>query len=290
MAQTDESDNADNPTPADATAASTEDIAVLEEETEALELETLAESAAASSGDLEQDDLASAEIRAALPYSTELLSLFMRLIERSGVQVKRFLDLGCGDAVMSGLILKSYPDSGGVLIDVDEPSLERAWGRLGASADKLAFVAQDIADSEWVESVRNIAPFDLIVSGYVINQQPDDHKLDIYTDIYGLLGPGGLFLNLDYVSNSAPFARLVFDDLYVDSISKLRSTTGGDGSRDGAEKAYREWPDRPLLNPSQTDLQCDWLREIGFVGVDCYFRALGIALFGGVKPRKPAAS
>jgi SAM-dependent methyltransferase len=237
---------------------------------------------------VEQDDLVSAEIREALPYGEELMTLFMRLIERSGVQVRRFLDLGCGDATMSSLILKAYPDSSGVLIDVDEPSLERAWGRLGASADKLAFVAQDIREDEWVESVRNIAPFDLIVTGYVINQQRDDHKVSIYGDIYDLLGPGGLFLNLDFVSNSAPFARLVFDDLYIESIMKLRAQNGGDASREAAEKAYKDWPDRPLLNPSQTDLQCDWLREIGFVGVDCYFRALGVALLGGVKPRKPA--
>ncbi len=241
-------------------------------------------------GDLENDDLASAEIRESVPYSRELLDLFMRLIERSGVQVRRFLDIGCGDAVMSSLILKAFPDAGGVLIDVDEPSLERAWGRLGASADRIAFVAQDIGDAEWIESVRNIAPFDLIVSGYVINQQPDEHKLNIYTDIFELLGPGGLFLNLDFVSNSAPFARLVFDDLYVECISRHRTAVGGDASPEAAEKAYREWPDRPLLNPSQTDLQCDWLREIGFVGVDCFFRALGIGLFGGVRHRRPATA
>ncbi len=247
-----------------------------------------AEPAESTPKDAEQDDLASAEIREALPYAEAMMALLMQLIERSGVQVRRFLDLGCGDATMSSLILKAYPDSSGVLIDVDEPSLERAWGRLGASADKLAFVAQDIGDDEWVESVRNIAPFDLIVTGYVINQQRDDHKVNIYGDIYDLLGPGGLFLNLDFVSNSAPFARLVFDDLYVESIMKLRAKSGADASREAAEKAYKDWPDRPLLNPSQTDLQCDWLREIGFVGVDCYFRALGVALFGGVKPRKPA--
>ncbi len=236
---------------------------------------------------LEHDDLASAEIREALPYSETMMALLMQLIERSGVQIRRFLDLGCGDATISSRILKSYPEASGVLIDADEPSLERAWGRLGASADKIAFVAQDISDDDWVESVRNIAPFDLVFSSYIINQQRDDHKIDVYADIYDLLGPGGLFLNLDFVSNSAPFARLVFDQLYVDSLMKLRAKNGQDASREAADKAYNDWPDRPLLNPSQTDLQCDWLREIGFVGVDCYFRVLGVALFGGVKPRKP---
>ncbi len=240
-------------------------------------------------GSLVHDDLASAEIREALPFSADLMDLLIRLIQRSGVEIRRFLDLGCGDAVMSAAVLKHYPAAGGVLLDTDEPSLERAWGRLGASADKLAFVAQDVSEPDWAEAVRTIAPFDLVISGYVINQQRDEHKLDVYTDIFDLLGPGGLFLNLDYVSTSAPFARLVFDDLYLDSLMRLRSAQGREAGREAAEQAYRDWPDRPMLNPSQTDLQCEWLREIGFVGVDCFFRAIGVALIGGVKPKKPAA-
>ena len=32
------------------------------------------------------------------------------------------------------------------------------------------------------------------------------------------------------------------------------------------------------------DLQCRWLEEIGFVDVDCFFKLLETALFGGRKP------
>jgi hypothetical protein len=30
--------------------------------------------------------------------------------------------------------------------------------------------------------------------------------------------------------------------------------------------------------------QCRWLKEIGFVEVDCWFKVLELALFGGRKP------
>ncbi|SPE57295.1 hypothetical protein SBV1_270094 [Verrucomicrobia bacterium] len=29
--------------------------------------------------------------------------------------------------------------------------------------------------------------------------------------------------------------------------------------------------------------QCQWLREIGFENVDCYFKVFELALFGGTK-------
>lgn len=32
--------------------------------------------------------------------------------------------------------------------------------------------------------------------------------------------------------------------------------------------------------------QCDWLREIGYEGVDCYFKIFEPAVFGGRKPER----
>ncbi len=30
--------------------------------------------------------------------------------------------------------------------------------------------------------------------------------------------------------------------------------------------------------------QCDWLREIGFIHVDCYLKYFELAVFAGIKP------
>ena len=32
------------------------------------------------------------------------------------------------------------------------------------------------------------------------------------------------------------------------------------------------------------EVQCDWLREIGFENVDCYLKVLELAVFGGQRP------
>ena len=34
---------------------------------------------------------------------------------------------------------------------------------------------------------------------------------------------------------------------------------------------------------TSVETQCQWLREIGFQDVDCYFKILEIAIFGGLK-------
>lgn len=35
------------------------------------------------------------------------------------------------------------------------------------------------------------------------------------------------------------------------------------------------------------DDQCQWLREIGYVDVDCFFKAFELAIFGGCKRDPP---
>lgn len=228
-----------------------------------------------------------AELREGVPYGPQILELIARLVSNCGIDVRRFMEMGCGDAVLADIVLKAFPSCSGVLLDVDEPSLSTAWEKLGESNKRMAFVSQDVAAVDWAESVTSIAPFDLIVSAFVLDQQADEHKVDVYADIFELLGPGGVFLNLDYVSIAAPFARGVHDTLVIESLAALRKQKGT-GDPAAAQADYANRPDKPFLFPSQTDVQCEWLREIGFVGVDCFFRELGVALFGGAKPLRPS--
>ena len=34
------------------------------------------------------------------------------------------------------------------------------------------------------------------------------------------------------------------------------------------------------------ELQCEWLRRIGFEDVDCYFKIFELAVFGGRRPQQ----
>jgi tRNA (cmo5U34)-methyltransferase len=59
----------------------------------------------------------------------------------------------------------------------------------------------------------------------------------------------------------------------------------------GVEKTRQEvseyWYNREDIEVNKlapVEEQCNWLRQIGFSDVDCYFRILEIALFGGRKP------
>jgi hypothetical protein len=43
-------------------------------------------------------------------------------------------------------------------------------------------------------------------------------------------------------------------------------------------------PDKAANILAPVEAQCDWLREIGYEDVDCYFKVLELAVFGGRRP------
>ncbi|NET16999.1 MAG: class I SAM-dependent methyltransferase, partial [Okeania sp. SIO1H6] len=49
---------------------------------------------------------------------------------------------------------------------------------------------------------------------------------------------------------------------------------------------YYNRPDKEANILAPVETQCNWLREIGFIHVDCFMKLFEIALFGGIKPER----
>jgi len=49
-------------------------------------------------------------------------------------------------------------------------------------------------------------------------------------------------------------------------------------------RTYIERPDKEGNILAPVELQCRWLRDLGFADVDCFFRLFELALFGGRRP------
>jgi SAM-dependent methyltransferase len=65
-------------------------------------------------------------VRGAIPLAQEQIDIMLRLITACGGPIRSFLDLGCGDGVLSAAILQRYPQAEGVLVDFSAPMLDAA--------------------------------------------------------------------------------------------------------------------------------------------------------------------
>lgn len=217
-------------------------------------------------------------IRAALPLAATQLDLMARITREFCAEVKTFLDLGCGDGIIGRYIHDHYPEATGIYVDYSETMIAELRKKVKYNSQILT---EDYSQDQWMTLVEKKKPFDLVVSGYSIHHLSHESKGILYQRIYGLLKPGGLFLNLDHVASPTPQIEKLFDDLFIDSLAEFQK---GAKPREAIREEYLNRRDKILNILAPVEEQCLWLKKIGFEQVDCFFKIYELALFGGIKP------
>jgi tRNA (cmo5U34)-methyltransferase len=190
-----------------------------------------------------------------LPHRTEGENVLLDQIPRG---VKRVLDLGTGDGRILSLVLERSPTiKEAVALDFSEPMILKATARF-QDDKRVKIVKHDFSLPLPVE----LGCFDLIVSSLAIHHLTHERKRQLYTEIFSHLNSGGVFCNFEHVSS--PTERL---------HHKFFLEIG--------QQPDQEDPSNKLLD---VETQLGWLREMGFVDVDCYWKWLEIALLVGCKP------
>lgn len=228
-------------------------------------------------------------VRGGIPFEREQIEILLRVVAARGEPVSRFADLGCGSGVLARAVLALHPRAQATLVDFSPPMLEAARRELAGLDPEPRFVAADLAAPAWTGELRRDAPFDLIVSSYAIHHLSDARKRQLYAEIFDLLGPGGLFVNVEHVASATPWLEAISDDLMVDSLHAFHIRQGRATSREQVAHDFVQRPDKAANILAPVEAQCGWLRQRGFVDVDCYFKAFELAVFGGRRaPAVPA--
>jgi tRNA (cmo5U34)-methyltransferase len=224
-------------------------------------------------------------VRGAIPLTIEQIDMMLQLITAArGEHLGTFLDLGCGDGMLSAAILDEHPDARGLLVDFSGAMLEAARHQLHSHVQRIEFLETDFQQSGWVRRVAPHAPLDAVVSGFAIHHLPDARKREIYREIFDLLAPEGIFINIEHVSSATRWTESIWDDYMIDAIFGREIKSAPGKTRAAVARDYYSRADKDANVLAPLEVQCDWLREIGFENVDCYLKVLELAVFGGQKP------
>jgi len=155
-----------------------------------------------------------------------------------------------------GLVKLARPNAEAVAVDFSAAMLEVLRDAYRGDA-KTSIVEHDLSTP-----LPELGKFDAVVSSFAIHHVTHERKRSLYREIFGVINPGGVFLNLEHVASATPL-------LHESFLTQLDLTP------------ETEDPSNKLLH---LELQLSWLREIGFTDVDCHWKWHELALLAGIKP------
>jgi ubiquinone/menaquinone biosynthesis C-methylase UbiE len=186
-----------------------------------------------------------------MPHRTEGESALLEFVPPDA---SRILDIGSGAGRLLALVKAAHPEAQFVAMDVSPTMLDELEKRFANPGD-ISIVAHDFNN----KLPADLGRFDCIVSSFAIHHVSHERKRSLYTEIFDLLTPGGVFCNLEHVSS--PTTRL-----HHEFLKRLNV------------EPEKDDPSNKLLD---VETQLAWLREIGFAEVDCHWKWRELALLVG---------
>ncbi len=221
--------------------------------------------------------------RGAVPLTIEQVDAVLRLVAASRDRLDAFLHLG-GDAVLADAVLEEFPHARGTLLDATDALLAPARHQLHPHGDRMEFRVANCAESAWTRQAARSAPFDAVIASDAFSHLPDRRKRTVFGEIFELLKPGALFLTLEDVSSATRWTESARDDFMIDAIfGEHLHGTGGKSRAEVAREYYARLAEEGS-HLAPLEVQCDWMRDLGYENVDCYLKVQELAVFGGQKP------
>jgi tRNA (cmo5U34)-methyltransferase len=212
------------------------------------------------------------QIRQVVPYYDHALTTMVEVIAATCPKPRLIVDLGLGTGNLSGLLLSRFPDARLVGVDLVQALIDQAEQRLAGHGDCVSLIRADVADFEFPLDC------DVVVTSFMFHHLENPLKRRLFAQVYAALRSGGCFINLDFVHSGSDLYANVFDDLRI----KAMHAQGVSGERIQTEYVTH----RALEIPVPLETQVSWLAEAGFTDVECFWKYLNLAMFGGRKQSK----
>lgn len=204
------------------------------------------------------------------------INLLLQLIEYYRKSEKgTFLDFGCGDGVVSRIILSKFPGCHIDLLDGSEVMIEKVKAAGMKNTDIL-----QMTFSEWTDlNVEN--KYDLIFSSMAIHHLDSYEKSRLYAKLFNALKFGGLLVNMDVMKPASKKVEDFHFAMWDNSIAEqLENNPEELKKHENITSAYKNKPEN---KPSSLISQLQMLENAGFEDVDCHYKNGIFAMFSGVK-------
>lgn len=205
-----------------------------------------------------------------IPCFNEFYGTITKIIPFSSASNLSILDLGAGTGLLTGKIIKKFPNAQITAIDISSQMIEIAKSRL----KEYESINYQVADYSHNFPSKK---FDLIVSSLSIHHLADQCKIKLFRQIKKSLNENGVFINADQVLGESREIEKIYHRNWLEEV-KANGVT---------EKALSEALDR-MKEDKMASLpnQLNWLRDQGFSEVVCWYKNYRFAVYSGTNKLK----
>ncbi len=186
------------------------------------------------------------------------------------------LELACGDGALTEQVARWCPDVEVTAFDSSEMMLAVARRRLAAHAARVRLVRADLRESRWRRG-----RYGAVVTSLAVHHLGHEAKRQLFSAVYDLLRPGGIFVQCDLIDPATHVTRALAAQLWDEVVLQQGARHPGGRAAVEAFEAARwntfRFPD-PVDQPAAVHAQLGWLVEAGFEGVDVCWATAGHAV------------
>lgn len=173
----------------------------------------------------------------------------------------RVLDLGCGNGILSELVLQKLPNSYIVGFDLTESMLKVFEKKLSKYSGKFESKQGDFR----TDSIGN--EYDIIIAGLTLHHLTWEEREKFYKTLYSSLNEGGLFIARDIIIDEN---KVVVNDQYGHWKEFMKSQ--------GEDPDFWYFKHIEKDHPMTLTDHFTWLRKAGFLMVECQWRLYNFAI------------
>jgi tRNA (cmo5U34)-methyltransferase len=209
-------------------------------------------------------------------------AMVMRMIPHSPGAAIRVLDIGAGYGALAVAVLNDRPDATAVCLDASAAMLALGKERNSNLRDRMTFIQASLESADWVKAVDG--SFDAVISSRALHHFTENQRRRfIFKEVFGLVREGGCFINADNVRASTKSLGERYRrarDEYLDRF--IRQSSEGKTNLADVRAAAPSTYHGPHNN-GYLEEELAWLREAGFVDVDCFWKFTTTAVYGGFR-------
>lgn len=217
-----------------------------------------------------------------IPRRREMLAAMVTVLPFAEDSPLRVLDLGSGSGAVAETVLQRYPQATIVCLDKSAEMLDLGVSKHAQRAGRIQFLQRDLEDPAWSSALAG--PWHAVLSCMAVHLLPDDAKQALYRQAHEMLAPGGWFVSADRLRAASPYLDGVYHELWLKHIvQQTQDVLGKEVTIATVRERQRSLDAAAGLRCATLEQNLSWLQQVGFAGVECYWKDWQRAVFGGSK-------